>query len=305
MTFNIIKIRYFSYILSCVMLGLFFLGVFYKKHQRGSSFLYSVEFSGGAQVHCLLEGAAVSTTEEMKRALEKDKHYEGIIIRQFSNNEFLFRFPIGINKEITASEASDLIKNKLESIFGGTKVKIVDSSYVGPQVGGELKTKAIISILIALFLMSFYVWIRFRSFAFSVANGISLFHDVLVVLLLLLWYDFEISLDIVGAILFILGYSINDTIVIFSRIRDNIKNNNLKGESIANIINLSIKETLRRTILTSAFTALVVLPLWLFGGVSLEPLSAPILLGIIFGTYSSIGIASAVLYDYFKIIEAK
>ena len=153
--------------------------------------------------------------------------------------------------------------------------------------------------------MFIYIWIRFKSWAFSISNSVSLFHDVLVIVLMLLWFDYEISLDIIGAILFILGYSINDTIVIFSRIRENMsskESNKIEKKELKDIINRSLKETLSRTLLTSGFTVLVVLPLWLFGGATLEPLSAAILLGIVFGTYSSIGIASPVLYDFYRLL---
>jgi preprotein translocase subunit SecF len=139
---------------------------------------------------------------------------------------------------------------------------------------------------------------RFPSWRFSFANIISLMHDVLVILIFLMWANIEISLDSLIAILFIIGYSINDTIVIFAKIRELMRNDSIMIPS-EDIINKSISITLKRTLLTSGFTFLVVFPLWLFGGNALENLAAPILLGILFGTYSSIAIACSILYDSF------
>lgn len=297
--FNILKIRYFSYLLSFLMIGLLFVGIFYKKSKRNTAFLYSVEFSGGIQIHFSSDENVILNTEEIKNILDEKNQFENFSVRQFGKNEFLIRFPYNNEKLESISVLAEEIRKSLSREFS-SEIKIIDVSFVGAGVGSQLRFKAILSIIIALILMSFYVWIRFRSFAFSFANAISLFHDILVIILLLLWFDYEISIDIIGAILFILGYSINDTIVIFSRIREHIKDKSEIVNDLKVLINVSVRETFRRTLLTSAFTSLVVLPLWLFGGASLEALSGPILLGIIFGTYSSIGIACAVLYDCLK-----
>ncbi len=140
--------------------------------------------------------------------------------------------------------------------------------------------------------MLLYVAIRFR-FAFSVGAVFALFHDALVIAAFFLLTNREISIDVIGAILMTLGYSVNDTIVIFSRIRENM--GKMGNKPIKEIVNLSISQTLRRTVLTSLSTALVVGSLIVFGGEMLRGLSIALLLGIIFGTYSSIFIASPVM----------
>ena len=141
--------------------------------------------------------------------------------------------------------------------------------------------------------MLLYTGWRFWSPAYGIGVLVSLFHDAFVILAFFMLFNYEISANVVAAILAILGYSINDTIVIFSRIRENIKK--LPNVSMDDIVNLSINETLRRTLLTSIATAFVVLSLLIFGGNALRGLSIALLIGIIFGTYSSIAIASPVM----------
>jgi preprotein translocase subunit SecF len=307
---DVSRIRYVSYCVSLIMIALFFIGGIYKKKTRDSVFLYSVEFSGGIQIALQIKTPENKiTTEQIAVLLRDKKHIEGISIRHFGGSDFLVRIPLGGQGQdvLNASIVGEEIKKVVEENIQDSCVIISDVSFVGPGVGSSLRLKAILSIVIAFLMMFFYVWIRFKSWAFSIANSISLFHDILVVILMILWFDYEISLDIIAAILFILGYSINDTIVIFSRIRENIAKNfgsskNIEKKDLKNIINTSLKETLRRTLLTSFFTTLVVVPLWLFGGSTLEPLSAAILLGIVFGTYSSIGIAAPILYDFYALL---
>ena len=149
--------------------------------------------------------------------------------------------------------------------------------------------------------MLLYIWLRFFSVSFGVGAVVSLFHDAIVILGIFLLFDKEISINVISAILAVLGYSINDTIVIFTKIRQNIKT--MRDVPIAKIVNTSINQTLSRTILTSFSTALVVLSLFILGGEALRDLSLALLIGIIFGTYSSIYIASPLMLLLYK--EAK
>ncbi len=300
--FDILKVRYFSYAVSLGMICLFCFGVFYKRSHQGSVFSYSIEFTGGYEIACSLdseENASISS-EELKHQLEKHG-YSGVSIRHFEKNNFLLRFSIN-EKDLASFDPiafqSQLQKN-IHSIFSKMTFVIFDTSFVGPGVGRDMCQKGVLAILVALLFMFVYVWIRFPSWKFSFANIISLLHDVLVILLLLMWCSIEISLDSLIAILFIIGYSINDTIVIFSAVREQMHDEGVAVPS-AMLINKSIMMTLRRTLLTSFFTSLVVVPLWLFGGYALKALAMPILIGIIFGTYSSIAIACTVLYDFFS-----
>ena len=310
MKINIFKIRPFSYMISVIMIALLVFGIFVKKSKRDSAFLYSIEFTGGIQIECTISSESdIISPEHVKEYLEKKDHITGVSVRKLQGDRFVVRVATSDASDINTARIISLVK-MFCSERDGIVCTINGSSFLGAGSGGALKQRAIVAIFVAFILMFFYVWWRFRSWAFGFANSISLLHDILSVVLMILWFEYEVSMEIVGAILFILGYSINDTIVIFSRIRENMAKEkefnahdggNFSDEKLGILIDKSISETLRRTILTSFFTMLVVLPLLLFGGVNLEPLSAAILLGIVFGTYSSIGIASPVLYDSFKL----
>ena len=146
--------------------------------------------------------------------------------------------------------------------------------------------------------MLLFIAFRFWSFAYGMGALISLFHDAIVILTVFLLLDKEISINIIGAIMTILGYSINDTIVIFARIRQNVKK--LHNKSMDEIVNISINETLRRTLLLTTATLLVVISLFLFGGEVLKDFSLALLVGMVFGTYSSIYIANPVMLFLIK-----
>ncbi len=152
-------------------------------------------------------------------------------------------------------------------------------------------------MIVSLFLLLLYVTFSFQ-FAFAVGAIVGIVHDALIVLTFFILLDKEISIDVIGALLAVLGYSINDTIIIYSRIRQNLKKE--KGQSLYNIVNLSLNQTLRRTVLTSGATALVVLSLFVFGGTTIRDMSFALLLGIVFGTLSSIYIASPVMMLFSK-----
>lgn len=306
-TINILKIRYFSYFVSILMISAFIFGLIYKKYYTAqkSPFMYSVEFAGGYQVSCEIntKDNVDITAEGLKHSLEV-RHYKGVSIRSFGANRFLLRFPA--SQELMHDGINfftDYLKSVFLELFPEATCVIEDCVYIGSGVGEGLWQKGLVAVLVALAMMFLYMWIRFPSWYFSFANLISLLHDVLGILLFLMWGDIEISLDVLIAILFIIGYSINDTIVIFSMIRKQIELHKKNNFVYDVIINKSISLTLRRTLLTSFFTSLVVVPLWLFGGYALQALAVPILLGIVFGTYSSIAIASTVLHDMFVICK--
>jgi preprotein translocase subunit SecF len=300
-TFNIKKIRLVSYSLSLLLIGIFLYSFVVKVKERGSAFLYSIEFTGGYQAFCSFKETEYSySIPVIQEVLEKD-NYEGVSVRQFEKSSFIIRFSSIKN---TSSLATDDIKENLISslsVINNTDPVVEDISFIGPSVGEELSYKALLSIVLSLMLMFLYIWLRFPSWKFALANIVSLLHDIFIILLFLLMFDVHISLDILIAILFVVGYSINDTIVIFSSIRNTLSTQLHNTVLTAEIINISLQKTFKRTILTSLFTSLVVFPLWLFGGRVLADLSIPLLLGIVFGTYSSVAIASSVLYDLFLI----
>jgi len=259
----------------------------HKRQTRGQAFKYSIDFTGGTQV--LLGFQNEVSVTNLKDALEKGG-WGNATVREFSKKEFLIRV------QEFSKEAQGLgvrIKEVLQKNMPGNTITIREVEGVGPGVGGVLRYNSLMGLLIALALMLLYIGWRFGSFAFATGAVVALFHDAFIMLAVFLIFDREISVNLVAAIVMVLGYSINDTIVIFSRIRDNLKT--MKGVPLKNIVNMSLNQTLRRTILTSISTALVVLSIFIFGGEALNDFAFALLIGIIFGTYSSIYIASPVM----------
>ena len=169
------------------------------------------------------------------------------------------------------------------------------SSTVGPQVGAQLRTQAILATLYSLLGMLIYLWFRFEMI-YGVAAVVAVFHDTLITIGAFSLTNKEITLTVIAAILTLVGYSMNDTIVVFDRIRENVKM--MRRESLAEIVNRSINQTLSRTILTSGLTFVTVLSLYLFGGEVLNGFSFALVIGIIIGTYSSIAVAAPMLVAY-------
>lgn len=174
---------------------------------------------------------------------------------------------------------------------------ITESQVVGPTVGAQLRRQALLATLYALAGMLIYVAFRFE-WIYGAAAVIAVFHDVLITLgfFCLFYGKFEISLTVIAALLTLVGYSMNDTIVVFDRIRENVKL--MRRESLSEVVNRSINQTLSRTILTSGLTFLTVLSLYLFGGEVLHGFSMALVIGILIGTYSSIAVAAPMLVAY-------
>jgi preprotein translocase subunit SecF len=173
------------------------------------------------------------------------------------------------------------------------EIRKVDT--VGPKIGEELRKAAVLAVLIALLLILIYIGWRFE-FVFAVGAIIALFHDVMITFGIFSILNFEISLKEIAAFLTIVGYSLNDTIVVYDRIRENLKV--MRSESLATIINTSINQSLSRTIITSMTTFFVVFVLFLFGGEVIHGFAFAMCVGIIVGTYSSIFVASALVLDW-------
>lgn len=289
---NFLKYTKLCFLFSFSIVALFLGTYIYKYYTHGgTAFNYSVDFTGGTQL--LLKFNKDIKSSEINSILEK-KGYKGILIREFSSKEFIIRI-----KE-TSSDVKQLgekISNILEQKLN-VKINIEQIDSISSSMGQTLRTNSIYAVLISLICMLFYVAIRFRSFAFAAGALAALFHDSIVILAYLLLFNKEVNVNVIGAILVVLGYSINDTIVIFSQIRDNIKN--MPDKSIEEITNIALNKTLGRTIKTTISTALVVISLVIFGGQTLSDLSIALLIGIIFGTYSSIYLASPIMIMLYK-----
>jgi preprotein translocase SecF subunit len=200
----------------------------------------------------------------------------------------------------TGFTKGDRIVNVLKQKFPGNyneETFVRQQEEVGPRIGEELKGKALLAIFWALLGIIIYIWWRFE-FTFGIAAIAALVHDILITVGLFAIFGKEISLPVVAALLTIVGYSLNDTIVVFDRIREDIKK--FRRKTYTEIINYSINETLSRTIITSVTTFLVVLCLYIFGGTVINDFAFALLIGVIVGTYSSIFIASPIMVGYFN-----
>ena len=215
-------------------------------------------------------------------------------IKQFgSENDILIR----VSESGEGTEVADGIMEVLESGFAASIAEmewIRRQEKVGPKIGSELSSAAVRAVLVALALILLYMAWRFHRFLYGIAAVVALFHDVLITLGLLSLFDIEITLAVVAALLAIVGYSLNDTIVVFDRIRENL--HTARRQGFDGTVNQSINECLSRTLITSATTLLAVLVLMIFGGEVNRDFTITLMIGVVVGTYSSIFVASPVLY---------
>ena len=247
---------------------------------------FGVDFKGGTLIELRANDKSINVTS-LRQSFNK-MNLGDFNIKKFGNeNDFLIK----IEKRDTSGNAIDNIKNDLTSSIGGSfNFRRVEN--VGPKVSAELLKSGVIAIALSLAAMLFYIWIRFE-WQFSLGAILALFHDVILTLGLFSLFNLEINLSIVAAVLTIVGYSMNDTVVIYDRGRENLKK--FSDIKIFELTNISINETLSRTIITSATTLLALVSIYLFGGEILKGFSLAMILGVIFGTYSSIYIANPIL----------
>ncbi len=245
---------------------------------------YGVDFAGGTIVQIKFKKPI--QIGQLRKVMGKD-----VSVQSFgdSGNEFLLRFA---QSSADTEALSKDIKEKLIKNFGKGSYEIRRIEMVGPKIGKDLRKKGLLAVIVALIGILIYISVRFE-FRFAVGAIIALVHDVLITLGMFSILNKEIDLTVLAAFLTLVGYSLNDTIIVYDRIRENMKKY-VKG-LFANIINRSINETLSRTILTSGTTLFVVLALFLFGGGVIHDFALALLIGIIVGTYSSIYIASPIL----------
>jgi preprotein translocase subunit SecF len=253
---------------------------------------YGVDFAGGTLVQ--VRFAEKTQAGDIKAALA-ELGLSSLTVQQFgdSADEFLIRTP---ESGTDTAQFSKRFKQALEDKYG-EKVEILRSEMVGPQVGKDLRQKGLLAVVYALIGTLIYIAWRFE-FRFAVAAIVALAHDVLVTLGIFSLFGKEIDLPIIAAFLAIIGYSLNDTIIIYDRIREEMTKS--AGEVFSTIVNRSINQTLSRTILTSGTTLLVVVSLFIFGGGVIHDFAFAMLVGIIAGTYSSIFVASALLLFWEK-----
>jgi preprotein translocase subunit SecF len=283
-----LKYRWMTIVFAVVFFGAFLVQSFRLYQSRGYIFSYSIDFTGGTQI--LLKFSQDVNSDQVRKILA-EKGWQEFDARSFSSDEVMIRVKeFTSNAQGLASQIGSIVQESMP----GVTVTVLQSDGVGAGVGETLRSKSVRAILIALVAMLLYIAFRFWSYAFAVGAVVALFHDAIAMLAMLLFFNQEISVNVIGAILAVLGYSINDTIVIFSQIRANMRKNST-GKPLGEIVDESLNQTLTRTILTSLSTALPVLAMLLFGGDALFSLSFTLLVGVIFGTYSSIYIASPIM----------
>jgi preprotein translocase subunit SecF len=275
--------------------GVISMGMHYA--QTGSPVPLGVDFRGGTEVQIQFANApdiaAIRSAVSAAGITDaKIQSYGGDV----SRNEVLISLPEQKN-ETSLDQGRQAIVSALKSHYNnpfdeanGVKVDVV-----GPTVGKQLQNKAIMATLYSLLGMLIYLWFRFQ-LIYGVAAVIACFHDTLITIGAFALTGQEISLTVIAAILTLVGYSMNDTIVVFDRIRENLRMN--RREGLADVVNRSINQTLSRTVLTSGLTFLTVLSLYIFGGQVLRGFSFALVIGILIGTYSSIAVAAPMLVAY-------
>jgi len=250
---------------------------------------YGIDFQGGT----LIELRSNNTDVSSIRDVLKNMDLGDINVKKFGKEgDFLIK----VEQMEDGNKLIPEIKKKLsENLNADVNFRRVEN--VGPKVSAELLQSGIIAISLSLAAMLFYIWIRFE-WQFSIGSIVALFHDVIITLGIFSFLSLEINLSIIAAVLTIVGYSMNDTVVIYDRIRENL--GKFHKLDISDIANLSINETLARTIITSVTTLLALFSIFILGGEILRGFSFAMILGVLIGTYSSIFVASPIL-KYFKV----
>ncbi|HYA29465.1 MAG TPA: protein translocase subunit SecF [Acidobacteriota bacterium] len=261
--------------------------------------LLGVDFAGGTVAQ--LKFSRTVTISEIRTALGEMGAGDTVIqdFGQEGSNEFLVRLQ---RTSAQLGEVGEEMKAKLTKQFGAGQFEIRRIESVGPKVGKELRERGAWSIIAATIMMGFYIWVRFE-LRFGLGAVIALIHDVLVTIGALMLANYEFDLTILAALLTVVGYSVNDTVIVCDRVRENMRK--IKRESLERIINMSINETLSRTIITTGTAILVLLALFILGGGVIRPFAFALLIGFASGVYSTIFIATPVILLWEKGPAAK
>ncbi|MBI3625079.1 MAG: protein translocase subunit SecF [Candidatus Rokubacteria bacterium] len=292
--YNFIGKRRWAYLLSVsfILLGLASVGV--KGGLR-----YGIDFSGGTLIQARFDKAV--HVDLIRSALSRIKLGESVIQEFGGPMEFIFRLPLA---DLPSEEVTRRVQEALaaEPLLGKAEIRRVE--FVGPQVGRDLQFQALYAVLASAAGILIYIAIRF-DFRGGVAAIVATFHDVLVTFSAMSLADREISLPVLAAFLTIIGYSVNDTIVAFDRVRENRGKGMRKGSTFAELINTAINQTLSRTVLTSLTTFMSAVVLLLFGGKVLEDFAFVLTVGVVTGTFSTIYVAGSILVDWNNWVETR
>jgi preprotein translocase subunit SecF len=284
--FQFISNRKFGYIFSGTLIGISILSLILHGGPK-----YNIDFTGGTLIQLKFDKPI--EIETVRSALATRGYGESEIKHFGSNQEISIRAGV----ERTAEEISTTMEKVIEQAIPDNPFVIQRVEKVGPKIGKELIFQAMEAIFWAMVLILIYVMWRFE-FKFSIGAIAALMHDVIITLGIFSVLEVEISAPIIAAVLTIVGYSLNDTIVVYDRIRENLKLSKKSVLELPTTINRSINETLSRTIITSGTTLIVVVILYFFGGEVLRTFAFALIIGIVIGTYSSIFIASPFVVDW-------
>lgn len=285
--YNFLNVRRRAFVLSVTLI---LVGIVSLIMRGGPN--YSIDFEGGLMMRVAF--AEPVPVGDLRQVIADVTHKTPEVTRDIDEEgHYIIRMERLEQEEVEAAAAQ--IESALTDAFEGNEVSTRSVEEVGPKVGRELRGKMILAIFWALLGILIYISWRFE-FRFAVVSVITLFHDVLVVIGLFSILDIEISLPIVAALLTIVGYSLNDTIVVLDRIREDLKR--YRQEDFNRVLNRAINETLSRTIVTSVTTFIVVFILWLTGGSVIHDFAFALMAGVIIGTYSSIFVAAPLLVEW-------
>ncbi|MDT8368452.1 MAG: protein translocase subunit SecF [Longimicrobiales bacterium] len=298
-SYHFIERRRIAYVISALAILAGIGGMVVNLSSIGSWQNYGVDFEGGSLIQVTF--SEETTTADLRASLGGASAPD---VTEFAGeNVFLIR--AAQDAETTVDQVREEIEVALGQAFGPESFEIDRTELVGPKIGAELQRKAAVAILISFGLTLLYIAIRFE-LRFGMAAIIATMHDILITLGFLALFRVEISLPTVAAILTIVGYSLNDTIVVFDRIRENLGKKGARKRDQVDVVNQSINETLPRTVLTSLTTLVVLLALLIVGPAVIRDFSIVLILGVLIGTYSSIFVASPALIEIQKRIgEAK
>lgn len=280
-TIKFLSIRKFTTIMSIVLILASALSLMSKGLNLG------IDFTGGIQIEISFENAP--NIENVRSNLGSGGYDDAIVQNSGSSQDLMVRIPP--RDGITNKKVGEDVIGMLQA--SDNSVTLKSSEYISAQVGEELTEQGGLAMIFALIMIMIYIVFRFQ-WKFSIGAVLALIHDVMITLGIFSFFQLTFDLSVLAAILAVVGYSLNDTIVIYDRIRENFRS--MRTAETLNILNSAITQTIKRTIITSSTTLLVLLSLFVFGGSSLEGFSIALIVGVLIGTYSSIFVASTSIF---------
>ncbi|MBB6482492.1 protein translocase subunit SecF [Spirochaeta isovalerica] len=296
-TINFTRLRFVMLALSVVLITAFWGGTFLR-----GGFNFGIDFQAGLNQRIQITTSSEISEGDVKIALEGIESLQVQSIGNPEDKEFMVRVGVDETQADFQQTVKREILSKLEASFGSGSVEIRSSDYVGPRFAGSLTSQTIFLTVFALALILVYIWIRFK-LNYAISAIAAIFHDVLFLLGFIGIFQIDFSTATIAAVLTIIGYSLNDTIVIFDRIRENSRI--IQGKTFEEVINISVTQSLSRTIITSLTTLIAVTAIFILATGSIKLFALNLIVGVIVGTYSSVFIASSILLGWHNLSSKK